>query len=269
MKTTLRVERKDQLIALASEVVYMQKPYWCDCNAQQLKLSFMKPRHYYSYDDKKIYPLLIFLCGGGFQKMDRSVFLPELVYFAKKGYAVASVDYSTMPTTDYPERLIEVKTAIRFLRSHASEFCIDSDKIAIMGESAGAYLAGLAGLTGDDKQYKTGEYENVSDAVQAVVTWYAPVSFGNMDNSGLRIRTDQFPDLCGKVKEDTPPFLMMHGLEDGQVPYDQSERLYDTLQNHGVESDLYLLEGANHGDGLFIQEPVKHIISSFLDRYLK
>lgn len=257
------------MIGLASDIVYMQKNHWCGCSARQLKLSFMGPRRHYVHDPKEICPLLVFLCGGAWQKVDRNVWIPNLVSFAQHGYAVACVDYSVMPDTTFPEQIVEIKTAIRFLRTHSAEFQIDPDHVVIMGESAGGYLAGLAALTGDEPSYKNEWYNTVSDAVQAAVLWYAPTGLHLMDNSKLRIKVDQFPDLCELVHEKMPPFLFLHGLSDHTVPYSQSERLYDTLQKKGVVSELFLLENACHGDGLFIQASVKERMLHFIDQALQ
>ena len=65
-----------------------------------------------------------------------------------------------------------------------------------------------------------------------------------------------------------PPFLLLHGLKDSQVPYQQSERLYESLQAAGIRSDLYQLEDADHADCLFVQPEIKNLIAGFLDEIL-
>lgn len=268
MKYVLNMPREDKMIGLAADIVYMQKMYWCHCSARELKLSFMGPRQHYSYDTPGNCPLIVFLCGGGWQKVDRNAWIPNLVYYTEHGYAVASVDYSVLPYTEYPEQLMEVKAAIRFLRLHADEFHIDPNRISVMGESAGGYLAALAALTGDAAEYKDEHYPEQSDAVQAAVAFYPPVSLQLIDNSGLRIRVDHFPDLCDLISNNTPPFMLWHGLADELVPWEQSERLYDALQHAGVNSEYCLIEKANHADALFVQKQVKQRVCSFLDHHL-
>lgn len=68
-----------------------------------------------------------------------------------------------------------MKAAIRFLRAHAEQFCIDPEKVAIGGESAGGHLACMAGVTGQDPMYDKGDYLPYSSAVQAVVDVYGLV----------------------------------------------------------------------------------------------
>lgn len=275
MKEILKPSAEKPLIALASRIVYAQKPYWCNSNARQLTMSFMKPRNYFPYDRSGCYPVLVFLCGGGFQKQDVNVFAPELAYFAKRGYAVACVDYSTLPYTEHPEPLKEIKAAVRFLRAHAKEMEIDPTKIVISGESAGGYLAALACVTGDDPEFEEGENLDQSSAVQCAALWYplsqmipAPPKAAEA-HGRLVVRTDNYPDVLDYVTAKTAPMCMVHGTIDNQVNYEHSTRLYEKLQAEGVESALYLIEGANHGDELTFQDAVKEKVLAFMNEALQ
>lgn len=274
MKEVLQVSADQPLIALASKIVYAQKPYWCNCTVRQLAMSFMKPRNYFPYDRPGTYPVLVFICGGGFQKQDINAFAPELAYFAKNGYAVACVGYSTLPYTEHPEPLKEIKEAIRFLRAHAKEMEIDPNKIAIAGESAGGYLAALAAVTVDDPDFMEGGNLDQSSAVQCAALWY-PLSRMNAEHpktaqthGKLVVRTDNYPDILDFVTPQTVPMCMIHGILDNQVDYEHSVRLYEKLQKVGVDSDLYLIEGANHGDELTFQDTVKEKVLAFLNKAL-
>lgn len=271
MRQELKIDVTHPIIGLADKIVYSQSPCWCNATFRQLSLSLLRPRQYYSYDRTYICPLIVFICGGAFEQMDRNVWMGELAYFAKEGYAVACVEYSTLPRTRWPQQLIDIKQAIRFLRFHAAEYGIRADQIAVMGESAGGYLAALAGLTGDDPLYKTDENPMQSDAVQAVIAWY-PVT----DLPGLIQTTEKYsvmshltehaPSLLDIVTSDSPPFLLVHGTDDEQVPYQHSERFYNCLQKNGVLADLYLLNGAHHNDAPFVQNEMKERIKDFLQR---
>ncbi len=267
MRETITLDNTKYMLCLTSEVVYMQKPYWCNVSERQLKLSLLRPRQYYTYDKPASWPLIVFLCGGAFQKMDRNVHMPEMTYFAEHGYAVANVEYSVLPYTEFPEPLQEIKAAIRFLRAHAEKFGLRKDKIVVMGESAGGYLAAMVAATNGDPQYETGDYLEESSAVQLAVPFYPPTAINTMDKpSNLRVRTDNFPDVCDLVTKNTVPMYMIHGTVDNQVPYEQSIRLYDKLQSCGVSaSRLTLIDGANHGDAMCFDPAIKERILHFME----
>lgn len=282
MRQELDLEISRPIIGLADNIIYSQSPLWCNATYQQLHLSLMRPRQYYSYDRKGCYPLIVFLCGGGFEQMDRNVWMGELAWFVKRGYAVAGVEYSTLPRTKWPTQAVNVKEAIRFIRAHAEEFAILPDRIAVMGESAGGYLAAFTGLTGDNLQYKTAASPELSDAVRAVVAWYPPTDLNALQNrhdlsvsgtTGTPSRSTVMdltgaPDLGTLVTADTPPFFLMHGTEDQLVPASHSERLYKLLTEKNVPAELYILRGAHHNDVHFVQDCMKERILKFLRRYV-
>jgi acetyl esterase/lipase len=70
--------------------------------------------------------------------------------------------------------VIDAKCAIRFLRAHADEYNLLTDKIGIWGGSANGHLAAMLGLTNDDSTYDVGEYLEESSRVDAVVEMFGP-----------------------------------------------------------------------------------------------
>lgn len=272
MKEYIKLQKEEDIIVMADKVVYSQQPYWCDCDMRQLSLSVLHPRMYYSYDTPRRYPLLVFFCGGGFQKTQRNVWMPELVYFAKHGFVVASVDYSVLPYTRFPDCIIDAKAAVRYLKANADRFGIDPARTAVMGESAGGYIAAFLGLTSGMGDYDKGDYPDVSSTVQAVIANYPVIDVQELKNSSavnkIRVDTESYPELCGFVGDQCCPVCIFHGNRDDQVPYDQSERFYDALIRNGIPAQLTIVEDANHGDSLFIQPEIKERAVQFLKRYL-
>lgn len=117
--------------------------------------------------NKETYPLIIYLqgCGWGWSEQDIFAFIPQLSEFAKNGFVVASVQYRLSSQDLFPAQLDDVKAAIRYLKSHASEYNINPDKVGLWGDSSGAHLALLAGLEA------MGSEEDQAK-VQAVVDWF-------------------------------------------------------------------------------------------------
>lgn len=98
-------------------------------------------------------PLYVMVHGGGFVLNDLESRQVQLMYqyFRDHGYACATINYRLAQEAKFPAALQDVKAAVRFLRANAGTYGYNADKIAIFGESAGGYLAVMAGATTDEE----------------------------------------------------------------------------------------------------------------------
>jgi acetyl esterase/lipase len=273
MKKQLRITIDEPLITLGDGMVYAQRPDWCNAASRSLKVSLIRPRQYFDYDKRVVWPVIVWICGGAWTEMNRNVWIPELAWFAKQGYVIASVDYSVTARTRFPQQLIDIKEAIRFLRANAAGLGLDPRRFAVMGESAGGYLSALVGVTGNLREYDTGTNLGEPSAVQAAVPWYPvtdPSSFqyNEFVAEALPRGFDQYIDITKLVNKNTPPYFIVHGTMDSQVQSSQSEKLYERLQAEGIDSELVIIEGAEHADVHFVQPQIKQMILDFLNKYL-
>ena len=266
--------RTEPFVVLGAEIVYKQRAEWFEAHWRQLKLSLLRSRRHFAYDlDTKPLPLIVFIPGGGFSHTERNALLPELVWFAKHGYAVASVEYSATAKTRFPMQIEDIKEAIRYLRAHAEEFGIDPERVAIMGESSGGYLAAFTAMTNGCAEYETGDHRDQSSNVRAAVVMYPVVTPETMyDEIKKPIPMPDarsYPDLCGMAKTGMPPFLILCGDGDVCCPTSQSERLHDALEREGNDVELLIFENTAHADLPLFQAESKARIDEFLREKMK
>src|SRR6202012_1756305 len=99
-------------------------------------------------------PLVVFMHGGGWLRVDRSLVSPSfaswrpgpLTRLAAAGFAVASVDYRLSGEASFPAQLEDVSAAVDWLAGRAGQYGFDAGRVVLWGESAGAHLAALLGL---------------------------------------------------------------------------------------------------------------------------
>jgi len=120
-------------------------------------------------------PALVAIHGGGWQVGDRAYYKYWGPFLARNGYALFTIDYRLGKAGVYPAAVYDVKAAIQFVRAKAAEFDIDPDRIGVMGDSAGGYLAAILALAGD--RFTSSAYRNDPNAgapinVKAVVGFY-------------------------------------------------------------------------------------------------
>ena len=288
MRTQLHIEKKQEMLSLITDVTFSNVPCWYDASRRDLKMDLIVPKNRTAHP---ACPTIVWICGGAYRVVNRSVWLPEMMRFARAGYVVASIEYRTSNEAIFPAQLIDVKSAVRFLRAHAKEYCVDPGKIFALGESAGGTMASLLGVTGNQKELDQGDHLDQTSAVQGVVDYYGVVDLSdasaekdrklaaaNQSNDVPYFAFEEFLGVgYGKaeadkasaiqyVSEETPPFMILHGTEDAVVPMAQSEKLYNTLQKAGIPCEMAVVEGAAHGDDLFYQDEMIDLVLSFLDR---
>ena len=89
-------------------------------------------------------PVIIWVPGGAWRGTDKNQSIAEMQFLAERGFALVSMYYRSSAQAHYPAQLIDVKTAVRFLRAHAEQYHIDPHRIGMIGRSAGGYLASMA-----------------------------------------------------------------------------------------------------------------------------
>lgn len=258
MKKTIQIPIINESQILMTDITYTQVPYWFDATLRPLKMDIIMPKHRENHPRK---PLLVWICGGGMQTMDKDVWIPDIVSYTDRGYVVASISYRTYPD-DFTKALKDVKAAIRYLKAHADLYCIDAARTVIMGESAGGILACAAGITNEIREFDEGEYLDYSSKVQAVVSLYGPV----IRDFVTPELDDMIKRLLKENKEHIPPFFVMQGTEDTLVDKKYMDQMYCDLEESGIECDYYVLEGAGHGADEFYQTEVKNLVSDFFNK---
>ncbi len=145
------------------------------------------------------YPLIVFVQGAAWFEQDIYGNIPQLCPLARAGFVVASVKHRPSFEAKFPAFLQDVKSAIRFLRTHAEEYFIDPKQVGVWGDSSGGHAAQMIGVTGDMEEFKTEDNRQVSDSVQAVVDFYGPSDVTRINDGP---RDPQFTADKSKIPED-------------------------------------------------------------------
>ncbi len=217
-------------------------------------------------------PAILFVHGGFWASGDaRSAggfddFPGTLAALAAKGYVVASVNYRLAGEAHFPAAVQDVKSAVRWLRTHAADYDVDTTRVMVWGIEAGGQIAALVGTScGVNVLEPAADAKSkapmTSDCVQGVVDWGGPVDLVGWDSDaasaaagsatplGAYLGCEPADCAAGVVRAAsplsyletmTPPFLIQQGAADTLVPPDQSRKLYDALQDLHVPSTLVI-----------------------------
>lgn len=259
-------------------------------DGEELAMQILKPM--WKSADGKGFPLVVFIQGSAWTKPNMFWELPQLTMLARQGFVIASVTHRSAFTAKAPAFLMDVKTAIRFLRAHAEEYDIDKARVCAWGTSSGGNTALLVGMTGDDPELKSEDYNEESDAVCAVVDCFGPTDLNKMMEVQYKMTaTDDQQNLFAKLAGGStveecreplkkispiqyvkpgcqfPPFLMLHGDADPVVLYEDTEALYNKLNECGCDAELVRVTNAPH-EGDFWSEQLLEIIFDFIRKQI-
>jgi acetyl esterase/lipase len=239
------------LIAEPREEVYKE------VDGIELNLYIFYPE---KYRPRMSVPAVVCIHGGGWMGGDPRLFFPHARYFASRGMVAFSVQYrlTSRPGVTVADCIEDCKSAMRFIRLNAERFGVDPNRIAVLGDSAGGHLAACLGVM-DDRFDAPGEDRSVSSLANAMILYNPVVDStvpelikyvperplkGEPGLSRMEIVRRISPLFC--VKPGQPPALLMHGLDDTNVPPDQARRFADAMEKAGNRCDLVLLPKTRH-----------------------
>lgn len=210
--------------------------------------------------EKKL-PVLMNIHGGGWNHGSKESQTGFNIFFKEK-FAVANVEYRLVQTSYAPGAIEDIRVAIEYLKLNHEALNIDPENIVLMGASAGAHLALMAGLLGNDRRFDANcQTQSTDMRVKAIIDKYGPVDFSDPEDEFYNYKSliwwmgDKAADLDFRkeispityVTEKSAPVLIIHGTSDPIVPYTQSLKLKEELDKKGVYNEFISVEKGLHG----------------------
>lgn len=207
-------------------------------------------------------PACVVIHGGGWYKGNKKDMESVAARLADAGIAAFNVSYRLAPEHRFPAAVHDIKDAIRWVKGNAASLGVDADRVCLIGYSAGAHLALMAGFTQPDdglddtnppaaKIFKFQGPEQLlslptSLSVKAIAAGGAPIDLtGGNYNEYYEKFFGQPPNVIPQiyiaaspityVRKGLPPVFLYHGKHDWVVDVDQSRRLVAKLRSRGVE----------------------------------
>jgi acetyl esterase/lipase len=213
-------------------------------------------------------PLVMVIHGGGLREFSKERMAGVSAFIAEGGWIAVNVNYRLLPDAPYPAALQDVLAAYRWLREadQADLRRQDRTRIALLGASAGAFLAMMAGLILGQEQ------------VRCMVSISGPARPGRYAGEAAKGSFD--PGLLSAPTElvgpHAPPLLAIHSRNDQLVKPQESVAMVERMQAAGCCADLYLYDGPGKLHGIWRDDRlpprlfghIEDTIGSFLSRTL-
>lgn len=236
----------------------------------------------------QLLPAIINIHGGGWvvgSRREQGV--PLLGHLAASGWVGFNVDYRLAPKYVWPAQIVDVKSAIMWVRTHAADYGVDPNFIAVTGGSAGGHLSALAALTPNAPEFQPG-FENADTSVAACVPFYgvydmvdeshrhSPLLHAVLDRVVFRrTRAKNLPALkqaspMYRIGADAPPFFVVHGSADSLIPVEESREFFRRLGETSSSAVHYAeIKGGQHAFDVIPSWrtiPVIDVVRTFLNQ---
>ena len=202
-------------------------------------------------------PVIVFVHGGGWQYGSKvGGAAPFFTKLTESGIAVASINYRLSSRAQYPAQIYDIKCAVRYIKTNATLFGLDGNKVILAGISSGANLALMAGLSDGLYVQPKARFNSISSDVQGVVALSAHYDLTDeklaketkenikkyLGSNGSKTDASPINHLGGESK----PLLLMHAKNDKNIPIEQARAFAAQAQKLGVESNLIEISNADH-----------------------
>lgn len=174
-------------------------------------------------------PAVLIIPGGGYKICSQRESEPVVFEFLKAGFHAFVLRYSVQEHAVWPNPLLDYETAMRLIRDRAEEWKLYSDKIAVIGFSAGGHLAAAAAVMAENRP-------------NAAVLGY-PV----INESSARVWEKTAPDILQAVDKNTCPCFLFATRTDGIVPVENTIQLMDALNRNGISFESHIYSYGPHG----------------------
>ncbi|WP_424768191.1 alpha/beta hydrolase [Paenibacillus sp. sgz302251] len=239
------------------------------------------------FQKDKLRPAVVVCPGGAYLGTSDREAEPVALRFAALGFHAFVLRYTTYFTewpsdwenlpepgvgSAYPRPLCDLAKALSTIRTHASEWRLDPNKIAVAGFSAGGHLAGSLGVHWHDRflSEELGE-ANERFRPNALILGYPLLDYPAMkreadrsgDDSKVRLwklsnqavfgrpdpTEEQLEELSPKnyVSDQTPPTFVWHTADDDLVYAVNALNFTSVLAEHKVPYELHVFENGVHG----------------------
>ena len=226
--------RLDQLPA----AVYRHNP--------DLKLYFVVPPQ---TDAGAKLPAIVFFFGGGWTHGNPTAFLRQADYFSRRGMIAILADYRTKNRHGVsPDQCVaDSKSVMRYLKTHADEWHIDTTRLAAAGGSAGGHLAAATALV---KGFDAPEEDrSVSPRPSALLLLNPVLSNAPApEGYGYDLVQQDFPAISPlhNIHVGAPPTLIMSGDKDRLIPVSTVKAFARKMRKAGAPCEVEIYEGAGH-----------------------
>lgn len=205
---------------------------------------------------------ILVIPGGGYERVVLDKEADELSSWLNgEGITYFVLKYR-LPKNNHENKEIvplqDAQRAMRIIRSHSKDWGINTQKIGVMGFSAGGHVASTLANKYDEEVYKkSNKIDEISARPDFQILGYPVITmtepYAHKGSRKYLLGENPDLDLIEKfsmeknVHKNTPMAFIMHATDDKSVPVENSLKYYTSLRNYKVPVEVHLYQAGGHG----------------------
>jgi acetyl esterase/lipase len=199
--------------------------------------------------DKNTGAAMLIFPGGGYWDLYWEIEGEEVAQWLNSiGVTGVIVKYRVPRRPGEPQRepdrrpLQDAQRAVRLVRNHAAEWKVSTNKIGVVGFSAGGHLAVAAATRFDEKTYESQDELDQTSCRPAFAVSVYPGYLKDKEKTELTLNIS--------VPPKTPPIFLVHGDADLVSPPEGSVLMYLALKRAGIPAEVHIYANTAHDFGV-------------------
>lgn len=217
-------------------------------------------------------PVILSVHGGRWIREDRHTSSSiDVKQWADFGFFAMNIEYRLVTCSPAPACYQDVQCAIRWVHAHRDEYQLDTDRLFLIGMSAGGHMVSLAATLGDGRFPRTGGWEDAPNHIAGAISSSGAYDLCKLDwGSGWMPpgepwdQARRYASPITHVSAVTRPLLLLHSDDDPSVPVEQAHAMAAALEAAGAPHQFCHYTDRGH---MSINEEVIAQARGFIDRF--
>lgn len=174
-------------------------------------------------------PMVLVIPGGAYVMCSDREADPVALVYSQAGFQTAVLRYSVGEKAAWPQPLLDYEQAMQYIEEHAEDWEVDTDRIAVIGFSAGGHLAGCAATMAKHRPAA------------------AILGYSLLKGEDVQQFLSSAPDVVSAVDETTPPSFLFATASDDVVPVANTIAYSQAMARHGRPFECHIYSFGPHG----------------------
>jgi acetyl esterase/lipase len=223
----------------------------------------------------KLRPSVLVIHGGGWRFGSKRQLTKYASGLAGRGFNAFAINYRLAPQHKHPAQIEDCRDAVRWIKKNSGRYGGDPDRIGALGYSAGAHLACMLAVTGQEKAGN-----EIGTKILVAVGGGTPCEF-----MSLPAKNKTLAYWLGGSREERPkayrdasplehldkgdsPIFFFHGDADFLVGMSGAKKMSGEMKKLGIDTHFHVIKGAGHFRAVFNSNAIGESFD-FLEKHLK